>query len=437
MNRFVPNKKCVVFCLLSLALRTVPAFGGTGAEVPKPTDAGRAIKAAEDRRAYEAYEKRNAEITPWMEDCAPPNPGNAALLYYQAFLLRPEPNDAMQYEIYPDTEPTRQIRAYMGHCLPVIEIVEIASRMPGCIWGVWPERRLSLVALRREIGRIENILLVDAKTLAVDGHYHVALERCLIVRRLARHLSDDPELYIYATGFDKPALYKIRDVLGVMPPDVETLMWLRGQLAVVQVLSRPFGEVLKARAGRLLDHVRTTPVSLSFYKNLVVEEVEGERAKEDARNLTDEQFLSIARKGLQCFTDSVLRILDSEMPYEKKIAQIDRFFDEPLEDDSNDLLVEAVISAMTPTIGGEVTRGYPFRVVHEAHVNGVKAAVEVYLEVAKTGNLPEKLPDHLPKDPFTGRDFIYEITNEGFALRCQSEGFPMYMNKWLEFKVQK
>jgi hypothetical protein len=72
-----------------------------------------------------------------------------------------------------------------------------------------------------------------------------------------------------------------------------------------------------------------------------------------------------------------------------------------------------------------------------AHINGIKVALEVYLNVAKTGQLPKTLPVGLPKDPFTGRDFVYEITNEGFALRCQGEDFQGRGKQVLEFKVKK
>ena len=85
----------------------------------------------------------------------------------------------------------------------------------------------------------------------------------------------------------------------------------------------------------------------------------------------------------------------------------------------------------------ELDRHYPFLIGHQAHTNGIKAAVEVYLTLAKTERLPEKLPDFLPKDPFTGRDFVYETTDEGFALRCQGEEFLRRKNRFLEFKVKK
>ncbi|MHC4229519.1 MAG: hypothetical protein ACYSW0_18975 [Planctomycetota bacterium] len=441
MNRIVPNGKFVVFCLLSLALGAAVALGGTKAGAPKLPEAAvafaRAEAAAKNRRALEAYEKRNAEIAPWADGAAPKTADNAALLYYQAFLLRPEPNEAMKYEIYPSTEPTRQIRTYLGHCLPMIEIVETASRIPGCIWGVWPEGGPSWAPLRRNIGLIVSILLVDAETLAADGHYRVALERCLTVRRLARHVSEDSALYRHGTGPDTLALSTIRSILSVMPPDADIVTWLRGQFTVVPGPRLSYAKTLRGRVRVELYDMRTNPDFLRQCKDSAVREAEGQQAKEDVRNLTDKKFLSRVREGLARFTDSILRILDSEMTYEQKLAQMHELVDEKMKDDTTDPVIKGIIGSDGVNIKGQINVTYPPQVAHAAHVNGTRAAVEMYLILAKTGQLPEKLPSYLPKDPFTGRDFGYEITKEGFTLRCQGKDFLTRKKSLLEFKVRK
>lgn len=148
MNSSVKNRNFFVFCLLSIIFGVLIAFVVTKADTSilamptEETDAGKMLKlqrdtiaSVKDQIANEAYEKRNIEITSFMEDGAPQISGNAALLYYQAFLLQPEPNESIKRKMYPSVEPDRQIRTYLGHCLPTIEIVEIASRMTGCIWG--------------------------------------------------------------------------------------------------------------------------------------------------------------------------------------------------------------------------------------------------------------------------------------------------------------
>ena len=392
-----------------------------------------------NRKAEEAYEKRNAEITPWVEDGTPPNPGNAALLYYQAFLLRPKPNEALSNKIHEvsfGAEPDRQIRKYLGSCLDVIEVVEIASRMQQCTWGVWvkPIFMPSHGALRREIYAIYEILLTDARTLAADGHYRVALERCLTALRIVRHFREDPELYTFSTPLERYALRMVRYVLGVIPPDADILTWFRGRLGVV--LGAPsYAKSLQTLIKANLNHMRTYPAYYARFRNLLVEGAEDEQAKENARNLTDEQFLLRTSRGLQSFLDSIFRILDSEITYEQKRAEMQRIVSNLTEADDTDPVTKDILVMIN--MRGTINRQYPAYVEHQAYINGVKAAVEVYLVVAKTGRLPETLPEGLPKDPSTGQDFVYEITDEGFALRCQGKDFLNRKYRLLEFKVKK
>ena len=169
----------------------------------------------------------------------------------------------------------------------------------------------------------------------------------------------------------------------------------------------------------------------------LVEKAENERVKENARNLTDEQILSRAREPFPSFFDSIFRILDSEMTYEQKCAQMKKLINNLTEEYADDPVVAYVIGSGIDGMIEYPSRRYPLHVGHAAHINGIKAAVEVYLVLAKTGQLPGTLPEGLPKDPFTGRDFVYVITDEGFALRCQDEEFLRRKNRFLEFKLQK
>jgi hypothetical protein len=170
----------------------------------------------------------------------------------------------------------------------------------------------------------------------------------------------------------------------------------------------------------------------------LVEKAENEQAKENVRNLTDEQILSRALKPFPCFFDSIFRILDSEMSYEQKCAQMQRLIDKLKEEEGTDPLVAHIINnSDIDVILGPPSPQYQFYVGRQAHINGIKAAIEVYLVVAKTGRLPKILPDGLPKDPFTSRDFVYEITGEGFALRCQGKEFLERKYRLLEFKIKK
>ncbi len=276
---------------------------------------------------------------------------------------------------------------------------------------------------------------MDARTLAADGQYRVALERCLAVRRIARHLSEDPELYIYSKGSDSLALRMVQHVLGVMPTDTYILTWFRGQLGVVQGAPPSFAKELQAYIKTELKHIRMDSTRLLRLRNLLVEVAKDEQAKESVRNLTDEQFLLRTSEGLQCFLDPIFRILDSEFIYEQKLAQIQRLISKLTEEYGVDPVTKDILTMIN--IRGMTNIRYPHHVWHQANINGVKAAVEIYHVIAKTGQLPKTIPDGLPKDSSTGRNFIYEITDDGFALRCQDEEFLNRYSRKLEFKVKK
>jgi len=436
MNRYVSNSKWLVFCLLSFALATSAVFGGNADKADKREDkvaaSHRSVVVAENRRALEAYEKRNAEIAPWPEDAAPPNTDNAALLYYQACLLVPEPNEALKHKIRPNAGPTPEIRTYLGKCLPVIEIAQTASRIPECTWAVWPGARSSLAPVRKKILLLATVLLMDATTLAVDEKYNVALERCLTVQRIARHLSDDPELYTYEEFFFGRALYTIQILLGMMPPDQNILTWFRDEL--VRIPKLPFSSAKRWRGLLEIgeDRMRTDTDALAFFRAQGLREARGQQAKESIQNLTDKQFRSRAAEVFTQIADSILEIISSNAIYDKRLSKVHQLYNELTGDGNADPIVKTYAS-LANMAEGLLTH----QVEQKAWLSGTKAAVEIYIELAKTGKLPEKLPANLPKDPFTGKDFGYEKTDDGFALRCAGQGFKKRKKSLLEFRVRR
>jgi hypothetical protein len=452
MNRSVPIRKCVVFCLLSLALGVVVALGDTrnttktGIPQDTNTELDREVEkwmsifdAAADRQAERRYKDRDTEVAPWIRDAVLPNPDNAALLYYQAFLLRPEPNMATTLrieEVLKGAEPDRQIRIYLGHCLPMIRVAEVASQIPQCTWGIWHEDNpgFGVNSLAQETRHLCFILAVDARTLAADGHYRAALARCLTIRRLAWHIGDETLFeYLVSIQTDSMALRTIQHVLGVMPPDADALAWLRSQLAFVRGAPPAIGKALQADFESVLHSLRMNPNNLEKLRAMLVEKDEDEQTAKAARSMTDEELLARAREPYRHFLDSAFRVMDSDMPYERKHARIKALIEKLEKKYGDDPAAGYVISLCA----GRLLEWYVLQIEHQAHLNGIKAAVEVYLALAKTGQLPKKLPDHLPKDPFTGRDFVYEMTDVGFAIRCQGEDFLRHKNRFLEFKVRK
>jgi hypothetical protein len=391
----------------------------------------------QDRQAEEVYRTEGAEIVPWTREAALPNPDNAAVLYYQAFLLRPEPDaatDARINAVLWGAEPDQQIRVYLGNCRAMIHTGETATRIPRCTWGIrhFDTTGFTLGELLPHIRRLGLVLALDARALGADGHYEAALARCLAMRRLARHVGDDTILaYIVSLSTDGLAQRTMQYLLGLLPPNPDVLQRLRGQLAAVPGASESMEQAVQADFDYLLELMRDEPKVLEYVRQNLAKKGGGQWTPEEILGLTDEDILALTREPFQRFLDGVFQVINSDMPYEQKHAEIRRQTSKAREDYGDDPAASQVLFECDGILScfGMVVR-------HAAGYNALKAAVEVYLARAPTGQLPQTLPAYTPKDPFSGRDFEYEITADGFILRCRAEDLDASRIQQYEFKIR-
>ena len=102
-----------------------------------------------------------------------PDPDNAALLYYQAFLLRPELDDDtfIHFDsVLRGGEPDEVVREYLN--LPksreTIRIAEAATQILDCSWGIMRSQGHTVLHQWRQLAFL---LEVDARTLAIETKY--------------------------------------------------------------------------------------------------------------------------------------------------------------------------------------------------------------------------------------------------------------------------
>jgi len=365
----------------------------------------------------------------------PADPDNAALLYYQAFLFRPEPNDMTSSRIgavLRGAKPDKNVRKYLQDCRETIRLAEAASQIRQCDWGiVHPDQHGLSLGVIWQMRELSFVLNVYARTLAADGKYRAALDTCLKLRRLAGHIGEDTyAMYATSLALDTMALSCIQHVLGSMPPDIDTVTWLQGQLTV-QGAPRSPARAMEIARDIELQFMRTNPDCLESWRKQVEESAEDENAKKDILSLTDEELLVGARQSYDKFLNLVNRIIGSDIPYVEKHAEIQRL--------SNDLEQQPVSNPVTllPLNAQYPIFYYRVHIRRAGHFNAIRAAIEIYLATAKTGQLPETLPHYLPKDPYSGQDFEYETTKEGFVLRCRVKAIDDGKVWQYEFKVRK
>jgi len=394
-----------------------------------------------DQKSLKLYKQHGMEMATWPDRAAKPRPDNAALLYYRAIACRPtvDPCTARIMNLMDfGREPDDRVRTYLGRCQNTIQLMQLASQIPECSWGmvgdpVWEQTTETMASLRQ----LGYLLAAHARTLAADGHHRAALENCLVYLRFARHFGNDfPIISLVSDSTHYAATLAILHVLATMPPDEQTLKWLREELKATQ--GPPFhpAAAFAKWCDQEMSEWRLYDGQRPFERQWALAQIKVEAERQKATELTDEQLLirllclqrarrdcqygldvpdgllEQARKQFDEFISSAVRIMEGDLPYKDKQTRL-----KELEQEFSKRVERCEPAALLQFAPTTVATYHEFAVKNAAMSDCINVAVEVLLAQAQTGQLPEVLPDGLPGDPFSGKDFGYERTTKGFVLR--------------------
>jgi hypothetical protein len=268
------------------------------------------------------------------------------------------------------------------------------------------------------------VLIADARIRTADGNYKGALERCLMTGTFARHVGDDTLISYLVSRSVRGLAYKcIQDIMGRAAGDAKLLQWLKDELAKSDAETLSPVRPLKMELDVVSDLMRMDNVEKLAR---VLAGFGGKASAAEIAKAADEKTLERARRIYTERISSALTVMSTSMPYEQAQSQLKQLAGNL---DPNDPS-EATVQAFIPGLG----KIFAQKTAIETHANAVKAAIEILLARARTGQLPDALPSGLPKDTFSGKDFEYEKTNEGFALRCPGKDSDVYR---YEFKLSK
>ena len=366
----------------------------------------------------------------------PPDPDNAALVYYQAYITYEKLDDTMEDMVIDlskgKIEPNERIRKYIENCRSAIDNAVAASEIPNCNWGLRYSKgfEMSLPHLA-QTRKLAFMIGAEIKILAADGDYQKAFERCLTLHKMSKHMGDETIIsFLVAMAISKMADNQIQYLLGDMPQDLKTLTWLKSQLAIIN--SKPLSSRGTTEYERelSLEHMQ-----LDKLKQLI-EIVNGEPIKPDSKEAeqlrnVDQATIDKNRAYYIKHMDTLQAILSNPMNYQKVYAELKNLNEQPKKDlaENTDAYLTSIISPAFDKIISVEVRDKTFN-------NAVRAAIEIYIQKAKTGQLPENLPKGLPKDLFSGKDFKYEKTSDGFILRCRGKDLEKNETYKYEFKVK-
>jgi len=360
----------------------------------------------------------------------PPDPDNAALLYYQGFLtlaeLNEEARDRIRDVAKGEVAPDDKVREDISKCIGAIQFAEAAAQVPACNWGFrYSQEFDALMPQLAQARFLTYVLIADACIRAADGNYKGALERCLMTGTFARHVGDDTLIsYLVSLSVRNLGYQCIQDVVGQVGRDAELLQWFRAEFATSSI--------------EVLSPARPLKIELEIVTNLMqmdnIEKLARILAESDDKkiaeiiNAADEETLEKARRTYSECVKTGLIILSTPMGYEQAHSQLKK---SASNFDPNDPAAAAT-RAFIPSL----VRILTLKTRAETHANAIKAAIEVLLRRAKTRRFPDTLPSGLPKDLFSGKDFRYEKTKDGFTLRCRGKDLDKNETYKYEFKVK-
>ncbi|MHC4560877.1 MAG: hypothetical protein ACYS80_26645 [Planctomycetota bacterium] len=360
-------------------------------------------------------------------------PYNAAVLYYKAFTLYESPDNIgnMLWDYWKGKiKSNEKIEEFIKKNRRVIDIVLDASRIDHCDWGLdYSQGTEVLLPPHHKARDIFALLAAEARTQADRGDYKKALGRCISIYRMARHLNERP-IISYLVGIAINAANHQCTILFLseMPQEVEILNWLKGELTELD--KQPFSIESVLHWKRQAGVISMSPDKINDVVQSGLDDGPTKKKILERIRTANQQFFAKNITYWNNYMDGVEAAFD--LPYRQGYEKLKKL-DEELTKEFN----TNTDATLTTVFGPTWQRIYTLSIRLDTHSNALKAAIEIYMIKAKTGKLPDALPVGLPGDLFSGKDFKYEKTADGFILHCQGEELSRNEVYKYEFKVKK
>ncbi len=360
-------------------------------------------------------------------------PDNAAVLYYKAFMLYEGPDDignALWDYWKGRIESNEKIEGVIEKNRRIIDIVLDATRIDQCDWGLdYSQGTEVLLPPHNKARDIFALLAAEARMQADKGNYKKALGRCISIYKMALHLNERPIIcYLVGIAINGANSQCITLFLSEMPQDTEILTWLRGEFTELD--KRPFSIEPVLRWKRKAGIISMSPDRISDVVQSGLDDGPTKEKILERIRRANQQFFSKNITYWNKYMDSLEAAFD--LPYPQGYAKLKKL-DEELSKEFN----KNPDATLTILFGGPWQRIFSLLVRFDTHSNALKAAIEIYVIKAKTGTLPDALPDGLPGDLFSDKPFQYEKTTDGFILRCRGKDLVRDEAYEYEFKIKK
>ncbi|MBN2138459.1 MAG: hypothetical protein JW720_11695 [Sedimentisphaerales bacterium] len=366
----------------------------------------------------------------------PSDPKNAALLYYQAFMCEPKADSDMAKKLgefaLGRISANDSLIAHIGSCSRSIDLAASAAELADCDWGLQYSQGFSmLLGHLGQMRALAKVVIADSRLLASQGKYEDAFGRCRTAYLMSRHAGDDTLVsYLVARAIEEMAHGFARDNIGIVSNDSAFLNRFKCDLSALSKIALSFRNTLKIEREVALEQMRLD--TIHGLMAAINSDKSSEELAKELENLGGEAFLEKSRRYYKDYMESLDEVLGRGMSYSQTWAELDKLAKKL--DSDKEKAPEALLTSM---VAPSLTSIYSTDVRAQAAFNAVAAGVEICLEKARTGKLPDELPAGVAKDPFSGEDFEYKKTKAGFLLRCRGKDLSKKKIHEFAFTVAK
>jgi len=365
-------------------------------------------------------------------------PDNAAVLYYKHMEHFEKPDKAVWDQIRDlptsNKPASEEVKAFIqkqknNHLIPELQI---ASELEYCDWGLDFSKGFEmLMPGLQQMKNFHYLLLADSVILASQGDIAAALEKNLVVRRMGQHVSNDTLIgFLVSFSINRSSNEALSHLLGTYAVDVKTLFELKKELLRESYRPKPIRHPLMMEKEVCLTEI--SKITPERYKNLIADWEKHESSEKLLKLLekNDPTFLDRSTVYLEKYYNNILAIM--EKPYPQSYLEIGVASDKLTKvAQKNDCAVFAAV--FCPALAKCYNHGINWK----THYSATLTALDVYIITAKTGKLPEESPKSTYIDHFSGKPFIYEVTEDGFALRCRQEDLNKKITHEFKYKLPK
>ena len=255
----------------------------------------------------------------------------------------------------------------------------------------------------------------------------------LTAQKMADHISQSLLIsYLVGHSIKNMSYNCLLEMISQTQLDLKLLEKLKTQLDVIEGKNVSFRVALEFERNSIVEMVSEMDTDEMFkYTDGFFEKDEPNKAILLERiNSANQEFYDKNVEYLSAFLAEYLAI--PELPYAQAYQKTKELNDRPARNFKDNPDVTTAVM-FCPSL----VKAYNYEAKRRSLSNALRAAVSIYIIVAKTGQLPDHLPEGLPKDIYSDQDFNYQITDQGFILKCNSENLYEGKIYEYEFKITK